>query len=93
MVEPFQKAVESMETGAISAPVETQFGWHVIKLNETRDKAAPALETVRAEIENDLRRAALESFIDDTVAAAEVTRTDATDADLSILDQLGLLED
>ena len=33
MVEPFQNAVAAMEPGSVSAPVQTQFGWHVIKLN------------------------------------------------------------
>ncbi|MDJ0822787.1 MAG: peptidylprolyl isomerase [Paracoccaceae bacterium] len=91
MVEPFQKAVEMMEPGAISAPVQTQFGWHVIKLNEVRDKAAPPLEEVRSLLENELRTAALDAFINATVEAAEVTRTDSADADLTMLDQLELL--
>ncbi len=93
MVEPFQAAVETLEPGAISTPVQTQFGWHVIKLNETREQAAPALEDVRAELENTLRRAALEAFVQETVDAAEVTRTAAADTDTSVLDQLDLLED
>ena len=47
MVAPFEAAVSEMEAGGISAPVQTQFGWHVIKLNETRDAEAPSLGDVR----------------------------------------------
>ncbi|MEM9854870.1 MAG: peptidylprolyl isomerase, partial [Pseudomonadota bacterium] len=51
MVPPFQAAVAALEVGAISVPVETQFGWHVIKLNATRVQEPPALEDVRRDIE------------------------------------------
>ncbi len=50
MVPSFEAAVKTMEPGAVSDPVQTQFGWHVIKLNETRKTEAPALETVREEL-------------------------------------------
>jgi len=46
MVPEFEAAVVDMEIGAISAPVQTQFGWHVIKLNDTREKPAPDIDTV-----------------------------------------------
>jgi peptidyl-prolyl cis-trans isomerase C len=38
MVAPFEEAVLALEVGAVSDPVQTQFGWHVIKLNETRTR-------------------------------------------------------
>jgi len=46
MVPEFQAAVLEMEAGTVSEPVQTQFGWHVIKLNETREVPAPTLEEV-----------------------------------------------
>ncbi|APZ52762.1 peptidylprolyl isomerase [Salipiger abyssi] len=93
MVAPFEEAVKEMEPGAISAPVETQFGWHVIKLNETRDKEAPALDSVREEIELKLQQEAVQSYIDEKLAAADVTRMDKSEADVSVLSNTQLLED
>lgn len=55
MVAPFQTAVEALEVGGVSDPVETQFGWHVITLNETRTEPAPALESVREDIVGQLQ--------------------------------------
>ncbi|MBN9676170.1 peptidylprolyl isomerase [Salipiger bermudensis] len=93
MVEPFQDAVETLEVGAVSEPVQTQFGWHVIKLNETRAKEAPALDEVRGEIEMSLQQQAVEKYIDETLASAEVTRMDKSEADVSALSNMQLLED
>ena len=39
MVPEFQKACEEMEVGTLSEPVQTQFGWHIIKLNSRKDGA------------------------------------------------------
>lgn len=93
MVEPFQQAVEALEPGEISDPVETQFGWHVIKLNETRDAEAPELEEVRAQIETELQQQAVQEFIDARVAEAEITRTAPGEIDTSTLNDLELLQD
>ena len=93
MVEPFQAAVEQMSVGEISAPVQTQFGWHVIKLNEERNKEAPQLEEVRADIELKLQQEAVQNYIDEKLGAAEVTRTDKADIDTSVLSNMQLLEE
>lgn len=93
MVEPFEKAVEQLEPGEISAPVKTQFGWHVVKLNDTRSKSAPALDEVRGEIEQTLQQEAVKNYIDEKVAAADVTRKDSADVDTSVLSQVELLEE
>ncbi|MBL1437234.1 MAG: peptidylprolyl isomerase [Rhodobacteraceae bacterium] len=63
MVEPFEEAVLGMVVGAISAPVNTQFGWHVLILNEKRNKPAPTLEETRDGILEVLRQAAVEAEI------------------------------
>ncbi len=93
MVPEFQTAVEGMETGAISDPVQTQFGWHVIKLNEKRVQAAPELASVREELEATLSQDAVSQRIDELTASADVTRTAKEEVDTSVLSNLGLLEE
>ncbi|HEZ5855860.1 TPA: peptidylprolyl isomerase [Neisseria meningitidis] len=41
MVPAFEEAVRSLKPGQVSAPVRTQFGWHIIKLNEVREVGTP----------------------------------------------------
>jgi len=91
MVPEFGEAVATMELGAISEPIKTQFGWHVIKLFETRDEQPPALEDVRAKIEDKLKGPAITAAIKRLEAAATITRT--TDGiDPSIVRQTDLLK-
>ncbi|MHA6324815.1 peptidylprolyl isomerase [Roseivivax sp. CAU 1753] len=90
MVAEFQTAVETLEPGAVSAPVKTQFGWHVVKLNETRLKEAPALEEVRAQLEQTLMQQVVEEAIEALVADAEVTRPGA-ELDPELLTRVDLL--
>ena len=47
MVPEFADAVFAMETGTISDPVKTAFGWHLIKFDEQRDRQPPVLDEVR----------------------------------------------
>ena len=47
MVPEFADAAFAMEPGTISDPVKSAFGWHLIKLDERRDRPAPALEEVK----------------------------------------------
>jgi len=50
MVPEFSAAAQALEPGGISDPVKTQFGWHIIKLEDKRTKAPPALEQVTDQI-------------------------------------------
>ncbi|WP_239520624.1 peptidylprolyl isomerase [Pseudooceanicola aestuarii] len=92
MVEEFENAVMSMEKGAISDPVQTQFGWHVITLNDSREKAAPALEEVRAELETTLQQEKVKAYIDGLVEKADVDRSAVEGFDASQLNNASLLE-
>lgn len=74
MVPPFEAAVMELDVGGVSEPVQTQFGWHVVTLNDTRTTAPPSLEDVRADIEGQLASAALQ----DAMAAL----TDNADIDV-----------
>ncbi|MDA7423851.1 peptidylprolyl isomerase [Thalassococcus lentus] len=93
MVQEFQTAVEALEVDGISEPVKTQFGWHVIKLNDARSKSAPPLEAVRGEIEATLQRDTVTAYITDLEANADVTKMSKDDVDTSILNNLELVED
>ncbi len=64
MVPEFEQEVISLEPETISAPVETQFGWHVIRLNDVRDTTPPPLEAVA----DDLRQSVQAQRIADSVA-------------------------
>ncbi len=92
MVPEFETAVASMEAGAISDPVQTQFGWHVIKLNEMRNAEAPAMEEVRADLEQQVRSEAVAAAVEALVADAEVDRSGADGIDPSVLSTLTLGE-
>lgn len=92
MVPEFEKAVVDMEVGAVSAPVKTQFGWHVIKLNNTRSKDAPKLEEVREEMENRVRMKVVDDYISKLTESATISRTPETELDTSMLKDLSLLE-
>lgn len=93
MVPEFQTAVEQLEVGAISEPVQTQFGWHVITLNDKRNQEAPDLAAVRSEIETQLSQQAVTQKIAELTGTADVTRTAKEEVDTSVLSNLDLLEE
>lgn len=50
MLKPFEDAAFALDIGKISAPVQTQFGWHVIKVEEKRDQPMPSFDQVKEAI-------------------------------------------
>ena len=76
MVPEFEQAVTGLEVGQVSDPVESQFGWHLVELEETRPQAAPTLEDVRGEIEGQVQQQAIEARLQELEAQGAVTRTD-----------------
>lgn len=64
MVAPFAEALKAMEKGKYTAaPVKTQFGWHVILLEDSRQSPAPTLESVRGKIETALQQKSLTQYM------------------------------
>ena len=75
MVEEFATAAFALELGAHSAAaVQTQFGWHIIKVNEIREVEPPAFQSMRASLERELREKVLIEAIAELTASAEVER-------------------
>jgi len=74
MVPEFETAVVALAPGEVSAPVKSQFGWHLIKLNDKRETAPPPLDQARPEIENQLRQAALEARLVELRAGATIEK-------------------
>ena len=50
MLKPFEDAAFALEVGQISEPVQTQFGWHIIKVEEKRDQPLPTFDQVKSAI-------------------------------------------
>ncbi len=75
MVEPFAEAVLGLEPGQISDPVQSQFGWHIIRLDDRRSADAPSLEEVRDQLVAELQRQAI---TDHVAAAREATTVEIT---------------
>lgn len=75
MVKPFEEGVKKLEIGQFTRePVQTQFGWHVIRLNDKRLKPPPSLEELRPQIVEELQRRRIEKAVQEALAKAEVER-------------------
>jgi peptidyl-prolyl cis-trans isomerase C len=74
MVAPFQDAVFAMEVGSVSDPVQTQFGWHLIQLKETRIAAAPPLDEIRDQLASEIEQVVVEEHISEITKSATITR-------------------
>jgi len=55
-VEPFEKALFALKPGQTSDPVKTEFGYHIIRLDELRPGAERSFEEVRAQLTDELRK-------------------------------------
>lgn len=90
MVKPFADAVSGMDKGQISDPVQTEFGWHVIKLNDTRLREAPKLDEVRDQISQMVLRDKVQAEIQRLTADAKVEKVEGIDP--ALLSKTDLLE-
>ena len=75
MIPEFEEAVAAMEPGDVTGPLETRFGWHLVRLDDTRMSAAPALEDIGDELAEQIRREAAQSEIDRVMQDIDVTRS------------------
>ncbi len=91
MVPEFEAAVITLEAGQVSDPVQTQFGWHVILLNEKRQSAAPDFEAVRQELVSQLQQDAVEARIEELTAAANIERPEVEGLTPEMIQNLDLI--
>lgn len=77
MVKPFEEAAFNLEKGKVSAPVQSEFGWHLIKLEDKRDRQPPSFDEVKDQITASLIQAKLQSAVQDMRQSAKIEILDA----------------
>ena len=78
MVPEFAEVAFKMYAGQLSNPVKTQFGWHIIKLEDKRTRQAPEFDKVKDQIETYMMRKAQTDFVSRLRQSAKIERLDST---------------
>lgn len=73
MVPPFAEALKSLEKGNYSkSPVQTQFGWHVILLEDTREMEPPAMESIEPQLRQIVQQKHIGAYLDKLKTGADI---------------------
>ncbi len=86
MVPEFADVAFKLDKGQLSDPVKTQFGWHIIKVEDKRTKPTPTFDQVKPQIENYVAHRAQAEMVENLRKSANVERLDkpaAPDASLN----------
>lgn len=76
MVKPFAEAVAHLKKGETTqVPVQTEFGWHVIRLDDTRETTPPAFDTVKDRLVQIVEAKKFKAYGDGLVSAAKVEKS------------------
>ncbi|WP_170443904.1 peptidylprolyl isomerase [Ruegeria arenilitoris] len=93
MVPEFEQAVIGLEKGQVSDPVQTQFGWHVVVLNDKRKSEAPEFAAVRDELAQSVRQEAIQAKIDELTQAGSVERPEVEGLTPDVVRKLDLVQE
>ncbi|HLZ98304.1 MAG TPA: peptidylprolyl isomerase [Steroidobacteraceae bacterium] len=75
MVKPFADAVKSLKKGETTPePVQTQYGWHIIKLEDIREVTPPPFEQVKAQVTKNLIQKKLVAYVEDMKKTAQIDK-------------------
>jgi peptidyl-prolyl cis-trans isomerase C len=80
MVPEFSEAAFKLDPGKVSDPVKSQFGWHIIKVEEKRNRKAPDFDQVKAQIETYVTRKAQQEYVSKLREGAKIERMEAAAA-------------
>jgi peptidyl-prolyl cis-trans isomerase C len=76
MVPEFSEAAFKLDKGQISDPIHTQFGWHIIKVEDKRTKPTPTFDQVKVQLENYVAHRAQAELVDSLRKSAQIERLD-----------------
>ncbi|RLK03700.1 peptidylprolyl isomerase [Ruegeria conchae] len=93
MVPEFENAVVALEKGSVSEPVQTQFGWHLVALNDKRKTQAPELAVVRDELAQTIRQDAIQAKVDELTQQATIERPALEGVGPEVMRQIELLQE
>jgi peptidyl-prolyl cis-trans isomerase C len=75
MVKPFSDAVKGLKKGETTPePVQTQYGWHIIKLEETREVTPPPFDQVKAQVSKNLIQKKLVAYVEEMKKTAKIEK-------------------
>lgn len=76
MAKPFGDAVKGLKKGEITqTPVQTQFGWHVIKLEDTRETAPPPFDQVKQQVNSGVIQKKLQAYVETLKKNAKIEKS------------------
>ena len=92
MVPTFENAVIKLKIDELSVPVQTQFGWHLIKLNDVRKTPVPTIEEVRKELITEIKKKKIDFEMSKIIDSADVIYYDL-EIDPKIIREVSMLND
>ena len=92
MVPTFENAVIKLKIDELSVPIQTQFGWHLIKLNDARKTPVPTIEEVRKELITEIKKKKIDFEMSKIIDSADVIYSNL-EIDPKIIREVSMLND